>query len=105
MSFRFRAAIVAILAASALAACSGDKPGAAVAPDAPAVPGAEAGPLALAPHRSSPQSIVMPVNQEALAQAVERHRITKKKGRKHLRSGGRGFEQRWKGQSAGAVYR
>jgi hypothetical protein len=80
MFFRFRAAIVAILAASALAACSGDKPGAAVAPDAPAVPGAEAGPLALAPHRSSPQSIVMPVNQEALAQAVERHRITKKKG-------------------------
>ncbi len=52
----------------------------AVTPDTPGAPSAEAGPMALSPRRSAPQSIVMPVNQEALVQAIGRHRITKKKG-------------------------
>ncbi len=78
MPFRFSATVTAIFAVSALAACSsGNKPEAAVTPGAP---GAEAGPVALAPHKGAPQTIVMPLNQEALTKAIERLRITKKKG-------------------------
>jgi hypothetical protein len=78
MPLRLSATVTVIVTAAALAACSsGDKPVAAVTP---AAPGAESGPVALAPRRSAPQTIAMPLNQEALAKAIERLRITKKKG-------------------------
>ncbi len=78
MPLRFSATVSAIVIAGALGACgSGDKPVAAVTP---AASGADAGPVALAPRKTSSQSIAMPVNQDALTKAIERVRITKKKG-------------------------
>lgn len=75
MPFRLIATVTVIAAAGALAACSSsDKPASAVA----AAP-ETAGPLALAPHRAAPQSIAMAADQDALAKAIERLRITKKK--------------------------
>ena len=77
MPLRFRATLTVMAAAGALAACSSsDKPVSAVTPSAAE---AMAGPVALAPRRGSPQAIAMAVNQEALAKAIERLRITKKK--------------------------
>jgi hypothetical protein len=79
MPFRF-AARAAVLAATVLicACSSGDKPISAVTPGG--APEAAAGPLALAPRKGAPQPIVMAVNQEALTKAIDRLRITKKKG-------------------------
>jgi hypothetical protein len=78
MTFRFRASLPAILAAAALAACgSTDKPASAVAPSGQDT---NSGPVALAPHKGAPQTIAMAVNQDALTKAIERLRITKKKG-------------------------
>ncbi len=86
MIFRSGATVAAMFIASALAACgSGDKPGAAVTPGAS---NADAGPLALAPRKTGPLTIVMPVNQDALTKAVERLRITKKKGESPFDQGG-----------------
>jgi hypothetical protein len=77
MPFRFIATLIAAVAAGALAACSsGDKPASAVGP---ATGDAAAGPVALSPQKAAPQSIAMPVDQDALTKAVERLRITKKK--------------------------
>jgi len=77
MPFRFIATFTAIVAASTLAACSsGDRPASAVAP---AGQDAGSGPMALAPHRTTPQTIAMAADQDALAKAIERLRITKKK--------------------------
>jgi hypothetical protein len=75
MSFRFVAPVLALLAASC---SSANKPVGAVATETPS--DGAAVPLALAPARGAPQSIVMEVNQEALTKAIERLRITKKKG-------------------------
>jgi hypothetical protein len=78
MPSRFSAMLAAIISAASLAACgSGDKPVSAVSPGAPS---ADSGPVALAPHKTTPQAIAMAVNQDALTKAVERIRITKKKG-------------------------
>ena len=78
MLFRFHATVAAVFAAAALGACSsGGKPAAAVTPGGPA---ADAGPIALAPRKAAPQTIAMPADREAVAKAVERLRITKKKG-------------------------
>jgi hypothetical protein len=75
----FRAMLTTVLAACAVAGCgSSDKPVSAVATDSPA--SADTGPVALAPRKGAPQSIAMPVNQEALTKAIERVRITKKRG-------------------------
>jgi hypothetical protein len=77
MLCRFRATLTALIAATALAACSSaDKPASAVATPAQE---AAAGPVALAPRKGASQTIVMAVNQETLAKAIERLRITKKK--------------------------
>jgi len=78
MPSRFSATVTAIISAAALAACgSGDKPASAVSPG---TPNADSGPVALSPHKATPQTIAMPVNQEGLTKAIERIRITKKKG-------------------------
>jgi len=75
----FRAMLTAAFAVCAVAGCgSSDKPASAVATETAAP--ADNGPVALAPRRGAPQSIVMQVNQDALIKAVERVRITKKKG-------------------------
>ncbi len=77
MPCRFIATFTAFVAACTLAACSSsDKPASAVAP---AAQDAAAGPVALAPHRASPQTIAMAADQDALVKAIERLRITKKK--------------------------
>ncbi len=77
MPFQFRAAS-ACVAVLVLGACSSsDKPVNAVT----ATPqNTDSGPVALAPRKGAPQSIAMPVNQDALAKAIERIRITKKRG-------------------------
>jgi hypothetical protein len=78
MNFRPSPAVAAIFIASLLAACGpADKPVSAVTPGAP---DATSGPVALSPHKSSPQTIAMTVDQDALTKAIERLRITKKKG-------------------------
>ncbi|MGO8954378.1 MAG: hypothetical protein ACLPWS_07150 [Rhodomicrobium sp.] len=77
MPFRYIAMFTAIVAASTLASCSsGYKPASAVAS---AAPEGAAGPVALAPHRATPQAIAMAADQDALVKAIERLRITKKK--------------------------
>ncbi len=70
------ALLFAGLASCALTACggSGEKPVSAVSPGAP---GGE--PVALAPRRSTAQTVAMSVNQDEVAKAVERLRITKKR--------------------------
>jgi hypothetical protein len=84
MPFLFNRSILALLAAGALAGCAnwGDMP-ASLAPglsipqqgaSAPA-----AAPVALAPHKNEGQAVAMSYDQDALAKAVERLRITKKK--------------------------
>ncbi len=62
--------------AATLAACggSGEKPASAVTPGAP-----DSAPVALAPRKTSPQTVVMSVNQDEVAKAAERLRMTKKK--------------------------
>ncbi len=78
MWVRLSASITAVLAAGALAACgSGEKPASALAPSTSDSNGA---PVALSPKKSAPQTIAMSVNQEELTKAIERLRITKKKG-------------------------
>lgn len=69
-----------LLLAAFLAACggSGDKPSIAVS--APTTPEQSGAPTALAPKRTSSQSVIMPVNADDVAKAVDRLRITKKKG-------------------------
>src|SRR5947209_8034725 len=70
--------LTALIAAAALGGCSSsEKPTSAVAPE---VVDQSAGPVALSPRKSSPQTIAMAVNQDELTKAVERLRITKKKG-------------------------
>jgi hypothetical protein len=77
MAFRTAVTAAAILAAAVLGGCSSaEKPLGAVA----AAPEGAPGPLALAPRKGAPQTIAMPANPELLAKAVERLRITKKKG-------------------------
>ncbi len=75
MPFRLSAPLTAFLMACALTACtSGEKPTPGIS-DA----GASDGPIALAPRKGAPQTIAMAADQDALAKAVERLRITKKK--------------------------
>lgn len=75
MTLRPAVAAILIGVAGVLAGCS-DKPQSAVAPGTADPSGA---PVALAPRKSAGQSIAMSANQDELAKAVERLRITKKK--------------------------
>jgi hypothetical protein len=71
-------ALTPLFLASALAACSsGDKPGSAISSQTQDTGGA---PIALAPRKSTPQAVAMSLNQDDLNKAIERLRITKKKG-------------------------
>jgi hypothetical protein len=77
MTLRWIVAVIAIAVGGMLAGCSSaDRPQSAVAPGTADPSGA---PVALAPRKSAGQSIAMSVNQDELAKAVERLRITKKK--------------------------
>lgn len=75
MQFASNATVSVICLAALLAACSSaDKPGNAGISDS------GSNPIALAPRKAASQSITMTVNQEELGKAIERLRITKKKG-------------------------
>lgn len=77
MPLRFIATVTVLIAAGVLAGCgSGEKPASAVAGPEPAGDGA---PVALAPRRGAGQTVAMAVDQDALAKAIERLRITRKK--------------------------
>ena len=77
MPLRFIATVTVLIAAGVLAGCgSGDRPASAVAGAAAAGDGA---PVALAPRRGTGQTVAMAADQDALAKAIERLRITRKK--------------------------
>jgi hypothetical protein len=77
MPFLFGRSILAILAAGVAASCAGHgEVSGSLAPEAATADGA---PVALAPQRGGGQSVTMAADQDALAKAVERLRITKKK--------------------------
>ena len=79
MPFLFNRQIFAILAAAAtVAGCaSGGDSASSLAPGLQ--PSQEAGPVALAPRKAEGQTVAMSADQDALAKAIERLRITKKK--------------------------
>jgi hypothetical protein len=84
MPFPFNRSILALLAAGAVAGCaSWGEMSARLAPGfepgQPPAATAEAGPVALAPQKNEGQPVAMSYDQDALAKAVERLRITKKK--------------------------
>ena len=71
-----QALVFASVAACALVACGGssEKPESIVTPGAP-----DGAPVALAPRKGAPQTVAMSVNQDEVAKAAERLRLTKKK--------------------------